>query len=41
MFFDKILTKIFGTSNERAIKRLTPIVAQINALEPEMQAAHG
>ncbi len=34
MFFDKILTKIFGTSNERAIKRLTPFVAQINALEP-------
>ncbi|HEX4757410.1 MAG TPA: preprotein translocase subunit SecA, partial [Terracidiphilus sp.] len=34
MFFDKILTKIFGTSNERAIKRLTPGVAQINALEP-------
>ena len=34
MFFDKILTKIFGTSNERAIKRLTPFVAQINVLEP-------
>ncbi len=37
MFFDKILTKIFGTSNERAIKKLTPMVAQINAFEPEIQ----
>ena len=35
MFFDKVLAKIFGTANERAIKRLTPIVGQINALEPE------
>jgi len=38
VFFDKLLTKIFGTSNERAIKRLTPIVLQINALEPEIKA---
>jgi len=35
VFFDKLLTKIFGTSNERAIKRLTPFVAEISALEPE------
>src|ERR1700730_1628435 len=28
------LTKIFGTSNERVIKRLVPTVASINALEP-------
>ena len=35
MFLDKWLAKIFGTANERAIKRLMPIVAQINALEPE------
>ena len=35
MFFDKILTKIFGTSNERAIKRLTPFVGLINAFEAE------
>jgi preprotein translocase subunit SecA len=34
VILDKLLTKIFGTSNERAIKRLTPIVAQINVLEP-------
>jgi len=35
VFFDTILTKIFGTANERLLKRLRPIVAQINALEPE------
>ena len=35
MFFDKILTKIFGTANERIIKRLMPSVARINDLEPE------
>ncbi len=37
MFFDKVLTKIFGTANERLIKRLTPIVISINAMEPEMK----
>ena len=37
MVFDKVLTKIFGTSNERAVKRLLPIVAQINALEAGTQ----
>jgi preprotein translocase subunit SecA len=37
VLFDKALTKVFGTSNERAVKRLTPIVAQISALEPEIQ----
>ncbi|HEV2486262.1 MAG TPA: preprotein translocase subunit SecA [Terracidiphilus sp.] len=37
MFFDKLLTKIFGTSNERAIKRLMPFVRQISALEPEIK----
>ncbi len=34
--FGKVLTKIFGTNNERVIKRLLPIVSQINALEPQM-----
>jgi len=37
VFFDKILTKIFGTANERVIKRLTPVVAVINAFEPEIK----
>ncbi|MGB7263985.1 MAG: preprotein translocase subunit SecA, partial [Terracidiphilus sp.] len=35
MFFDKVLTKIFGTANERLIKKLTPIVSSISAMEPE------
>jgi preprotein translocase subunit SecA len=34
---DKVLTKIFGTSNERIIKRLMPNVDAINALEPQVQ----
>jgi preprotein translocase subunit SecA len=37
VFFDTILTKIFGTANERIIKRLMPSVARINDLEPETQ----
>jgi preprotein translocase subunit SecA len=35
VFFDPILTKIFGTANERLLKRLTPIVSEISAMEPE------
>jgi preprotein translocase subunit SecA len=34
VFFDTILTKIFGTANDRVLKRLWPVVAQINTLEP-------
>jgi preprotein translocase subunit SecA len=37
VFFDKILTKIFGTANERLLKRLRPIVITISAMEPEIQ----
>jgi preprotein translocase subunit SecA len=36
--FDTVLTKVFGTANERVIKRLWPVVAEINALEPSIQA---
>jgi preprotein translocase subunit SecA len=35
VFFDKVLTKIFGTANERLIKRLMPMVALISALEED------
>jgi preprotein translocase subunit SecA len=35
VFFDKALTKIFGTANERLIKRLMPMVAVIGALEAD------
>jgi preprotein translocase subunit SecA len=32
-----ILRTVFGTKHERDVKRMKPVVAQINALEPEMQ----
>ncbi|HXV18594.1 MAG TPA: preprotein translocase subunit SecA [Candidatus Omnitrophota bacterium] len=32
-----VLSKIFGTQNERALRRFAPNVAKINALEPEIQ----
>jgi preprotein translocase subunit SecA len=35
--FTNVVAKIFGTKNEREIKRLTPRVQRISALEPEMQ----
>jgi preprotein translocase subunit SecA len=37
VFFDKILTKIFGTANERLLKRLRPIVIEISAMEPDVK----
>ncbi len=35
--FDKFLTKVFGSSNQRYLKTVQPIVAQINELEPELK----
>jgi preprotein translocase subunit SecA len=34
---DAILAKIFGTTNERTIKKLRPLIAAINDLEPEIE----
>ena len=34
---DQTLAKIFGTKNEREIKRMRPIIAAINDREPELQ----
>jgi preprotein translocase subunit SecA len=34
---DKFLTKVFGSSNQRYLKTLTPLVQQINDLEPSVQ----
>jgi preprotein translocase subunit SecA len=34
----KLLAKVVGTQNERELKRLRPLVAQVNALEPSVQA---
>lgn len=36
--FGFLFKKIFGSKNERYLKRLRPLVQKINALEPEMQA---
>src|SRR5438034_699039 len=33
-----LLAKVVGTQNERELKRLRPLVGQINALEPEISA---
>ncbi|MEO6723689.1 MAG: preprotein translocase subunit SecA [Blastocatellia bacterium] len=33
---EKVLTKVFGSANERLLKKLWPIVAEINRLEPEI-----
>jgi len=35
---NSVLAKVFGTSNERSVKKLLPIVEQINALESQIQA---
>ncbi len=34
----KILSKVFGTSHDREMKKIQPVVDQINKLEPGMQA---
>ena len=34
----QLLAKVIGTQNEREIKRLRPAVAEIGALEPQIQA---
>jgi preprotein translocase subunit SecA len=38
MIVDKVLTTIFGSKHERDVKRMLPVVHQINALEPEVAA---
>ena len=35
--FQKVLQFIFGSKYERDLKRLTPIVVEINSFEPEIQ----
>src|SRR5262245_1266907 len=38
MIIDTILAKVIGTQNERELKRIRPLIAEINAKEPEIQA---
>src|SRR5947207_488066 len=35
--FDKFLTKVFGSSNQRYLKTVQPTVAEINELEPALK----
>src|SRR5262245_48140469 len=35
---EKAITKIFGSANERLLKKLWPVVGVINQLEPKIQA---
>jgi preprotein translocase subunit SecA len=37
MSFDKFLTKVFGSSNQRYLKSILPLVDQINTLEPSIK----
>ena len=37
MGFDKFLTKVFGSSNQRYLKSIQPIVDQINSFEPAVK----
>jgi preprotein translocase subunit SecA len=37
MGFDKALTKVFGSSNQRYLKSIQPIIVQINDLEPAVK----
>ncbi len=36
--FAKVLTKVFGSRNERLLKRYQKVVDRINEFEPEMRA---
>jgi preprotein translocase subunit SecA len=38
MIIDSLLAKVIGTQNERELKRVRPLIAAINAREPEVQA---
>ncbi len=38
MTFNKVLTKVFGSRNERMLKRLRKVVEEVNALEPKVAA---
>ena len=35
--FNKVVAAVFGTSNEREIKRIAPLVEEINSLEPAIK----
>ncbi|MGD8448645.1 MAG: preprotein translocase subunit SecA, partial [Desulfobacterales bacterium] len=36
--FLNFLTKVFGSKNERELKKIQPVVEKINAIEPQIQS---
>jgi preprotein translocase subunit SecA len=38
MSFDKFLTKVFGSSNQRFLKSIMPLVEKVNSFEPSIKA---
>jgi len=38
MLVNTLLAKVIGTQNERDLKKLRPIIAEINAKEPAIEA---
>src|SRR4029453_10252102 len=38
MLVDTLLAKVIGTANDRELKRVQPLVAEVNAKEPQIQA---
>ena len=34
------ITKLFGTAHERELKRIRPLIEQINALEPRISVSN-
>jgi preprotein translocase subunit SecA len=37
ILFNKVLAKVFGTSNDRAVKRMLPLLSEINSYEEGLQ----
>ena len=37
---NQVLTKVFGNKHERDVKRMQPMVAAVNALEPAVRALY-
>ena len=35
--FNKLLSKVFGTSNDRVVSSMYPIVDEINSYEPKLK----
>ncbi|SQA97435.1 preprotein translocase subunit SecA [Cedecea neteri] len=36
----KLLTKVFGSRNDRTLRRMRKVVSVINSMEPQMEKAH-